>query len=410
LFSEKEEWMAGSVSSVVIVGPLAPFGDAYREELMVRGYASRTVVNELRQVGRLSCWLQVSGLRVSDLSRARVEEFLATRRAAGQRATGPGLLCLLDVLRSVGALGAEPPALRVDSPADALLVSFRGYLLHERALVPGTADAYVAYARRFLDGVECEDPLVGVTAREVTEAVLRESSAVSARAAQYFVTALRSFLRYCLVEGVVETDLSPATLAVRGGQRCSLPKRISRSDARALLDSCDRRRAVGRRDYAVLLTLLRLGLRACELAGLTLDDIDWRAAELVIRGKGGRCDRLPLPADVGAAITAYLRRGRPRGHRRREVFVRMRAPVGPLGRGGVSAIVRRACRRAEITPVGAHRLRHTAACEMVAAGVPLAQIGQVLRHRSLQSTAVYTRVDLDQLRLLAPPWPRGAGR
>jgi len=403
--------MTGSVSRVAIEGPLASFGDAYRAELTVRGYASRTVVNELRQVARLSCWLQVSGLRVTDLSRARVEEFVAARRAAGQCATEPGLLCLLDVLRSVGALEAEPLALRVDSPPnDALLVSFRGYLLQERGLVSGTADAYVAYARRFLDGVEREDPLVGVTAREVTEAVLRESSVVSARAAQYFVTALRSFLRYCFVEGLVETDLSPATLAVKGGVCCSLPKRIGRGDARALLDSCDRRRAGGRRDYAVIITLLRLGLRASELAGLTLDDIDWRAAEIVIRGKGSRADRLPLPADVGAAIAAYLRRGRPHGHQRREVFVRSLAPIGPLGRGGVSAIVRRACRRAGVTPVGAHRLRHTAACEMVGAGVPLVQIGQVLRHRSLQSTAVYARVDLDQLRLLAPLWPGGAGR
>jgi site-specific recombinase XerD len=266
LFSEKEEWMAGSVSSVVIVGPLAPFGDAYRAELMVRGYAARTVVNELRQVARLSCWLQVSGLCVSDLTRARVEEFLATCRAAGQRTTGPGLLCLLDLLCRVGAVEADPPALRVNPPTGALLLSFRGYLLHERALVPSTADAYVAYARRFLDGLSREDPLVGVTAREVTEAVLRESTIVSARAAQYFVTALRSFLRYCFVEGLVETDLSPATLALSGRRRSSLPKRISRSDARALLDSCDRRRAVGRRDYAVMITLLRLGLRASELA------------------------------------------------------------------------------------------------------------------------------------------------
>lgn len=402
--------MTGSVSSVAMVGPLAPFADAYRAELTARGYSSRTVVSEVRQVARLSCWLHGSGLRATDLSLARVEQFLTARRAAGQQATRSGLLCLLDVLRSVGTIESEPLAVRTGSPADELLVSFRGYLLHERALVPSTADAYVAYARRFLDGLSREDQLVGVTAREVTEAVLRESTIVSPRAAQYFVTALRSFLRYCFVEGVVETDLSPATLAVSGRQRSSLPKRISRSDACALLDSCDRRRAVGRRDYAAIITLLRLGLRASELAGLTLDDIDWRAAELVIRGKGSRADRLPLPADVGAAIAAYLRRGRPHGHQRREVFVRARAPVGPLGRGGVSAIVRRACRRAGITAVGAHRLRHTAACEMVAAGVPLAQIGQVLRHRNLQSTAVYARVDLDQLRLLAAPWPGGSGR
>jgi site-specific recombinase XerD len=298
LFSEKEEdGMAGS-TGVVVVGPLGRFADAYRAELTACGYASRTVVNEVRQVARLSCWLEASGLHASDLSQARVEQFLTARGAAGQSASRSGLLCLLEVLWSVGAIESEPLVVGARSPAGELLLAFHGYLLHERGLVPSTAAAYVVYARRFLDGLSREDPLVGVTAREVTEAVLRETTIVSPRAAQYFVTALRSFLRYCFVEGLVERDLSPATLAVSGGQRSSLPKRISRSDARALLDSCDRRRAVGRRDYAAIITLLRLGLRASELAGLTLDDIDWRAAELVIRGKGGRCDRLPVPTGV----------------------------------------------------------------------------------------------------------------
>jgi integrase len=185
-----------------------------------------------------------------------------------------------------------------------------------------------------------------------------------------------------------------------------LPRGISRADARALLDSCDRRRALGRRDYALLLVLLRLGLRRGEVAGLTLDDIDWRAGELVVHGKGGREDRLPLPADVGAAIAAYLRRGRP-ASARRELFLQARAPYAPIAAGTVAWTVRRACRRAAIPEVGSHRLRHTMACEMVGAGVPLVRIGQVLRHRSLQSTAIYARVDVDQLRQLAAPWPGG---
>jgi integrase/recombinase XerD len=412
LFPEKEEWMARATSRVrmvVVPGPLAPFVDAYRAELSDRGYTPLTAVNELRQVARLSRRLEADGLTAADLSRERVGQFLAVQRAGGHGATLPGLVCLLDVLRGAGVLEAERPVARSSSPTDVLLLSFRAYLLRERGVVPGTADAYVACARRFLDGLSSEDALVGLTAREVTEAVLRESTVVSASAARYFVTALRSFLRFCFVEGLLEADLSPATLTVRSRRRSLLPKRISRTDARVLLGGCDRRSAVGRRDYGVIITLLRLGLRASELAGLTVDDIDWRAAELVVRGKGGRVDRLPLPADVGAAIAAYLRRGRPRSARR-EVFLRALAPVGPLGRGGVSAIVRRACGRAGIAAVGSHRLRHTAACEMVSAQVPLVQIGQVLRHRSLQSTAIYARVDLDQLRLLAQPWPGGAQR
>jgi integrase/recombinase XerD len=173
-----------------------------------------------------------------------------------------------------------------------------------------------------------------------------------------------------------------------------------------MLASCDRRRPAGRRDYAVLVMLLRLGLRASEAAALTLDDIDWRAGEITVHGKGRRDERLPLPADVGQAIAAYLTRGRPVTGRR-EVFLRAVAPTGPLGRGGISFIVRRACRRSGIPPVGAHRLRHTAACEMAEAGVPLTEIGQVLRHKSLASTANYARVSIAELRKLAQPWPGG---
>jgi integrase/recombinase XerD len=170
------------------------------------------------------------------------------------------------------------------------------------------------------------------------------------------------------------------------------------------LSSCDRRRAIGRRDYAVIVLLLRLGLRAGEVAALTLDDIGWRAGEIVIHGKCGREGRLPLPVEVGEAIAGYLQRGRPTTTRR-EVFVSAIAPIGALGRGAVSLIVRRACVRAGVPPVGAHRLRHTLACQMVDAGVPLPEIGQVLRHRSAVTTAIYARVDVDGLRTLAQPWP-----
>jgi integrase len=155
--------------------------------------------------------------------------------------------------------------------------------------------------------------------------------------------------------------------------------------------------------------LLRLGLRRGEIARLRLDDIDWRAGELAIHGKGGREDRLPLPTDVGQAITAYLRRGRPASDRR-EVFLQARAPYAPIASGTVASTVRRACRRAGIPEVGSHRLRHTTACEMVQAGVPINQVGLVLRHRNLQSTAIYARVDVEQLRRLAAPWPGGERR
>lgn len=153
-----------------------------------------------------------------------------------------------------------------------------------------------------------------------------------------------------------------------------------------------------------MLTLARLGLRASEVAVMSLDDIDWRAGVVVVHGKGRRVDSLPLIDVVGGAIAGYLQRGRPKTELR-EVFLRLLAPAGPLSRGGVSSVVRRACSRTGVTPVGAHRLRHTLACGMVAAGVPLPEISQVLRHRSIASTSNYPRVDIEALRNLAQPWP-----
>jgi site-specific recombinase XerD len=300
---------------------------------------------------------------------------------------------------------AEEPA-PAGSPREVLLASFERYLLAECGLASGTVVGYLARVRRFLDGLPSSGELAGLTAAEVTQAVLRESRAVSVSAAQNFVCALRSFLRFCFIEGLLEADLSQAALPVTGRRRSSLPKGIGRADAEALLGACDRRQALGRRDYALIILLLRLGLRRGEVARLRLEDIDWRAGELVVRGKGAREDRLPLAADVGEAIVSYLRRGR-HASDRRELFLQARAPYEPIASGTVASTVRRACRRAGISEVGSHRLRHTTACEMVSAGVPLQRIGQVLRHRSLQSTAIYARVDLDRLRLLAQPWPQG---
>jgi site-specific recombinase XerD len=311
------------------------------------------------------------------------------------------------VLRGLEVLAPEEPA--AGSPTDVLLARFEHYLLAERGLAAGTVVLYVARVRRFVEALPPGRGLAGLAAGDVTAAVLRESESVSVSATQTFVSGVRSFLRFCFIEGLVGADLSQAVLLVRGRSSSPLPRGIGKADARALLGSCDRRHALGRRDYAIIITLLRLGLRRGEVAGLTVDDIDWRAGELVVRGKGSRVDRLPLPADVGEAIAAYLRRGRPRSSRR-EVFLRAKAPYDPIASGTVASTVRRACRRAGIAEFGSHRLRHTAACDMVRANVALYRIGQVLRHQSLQSTAIYARVDVERLRLLAAPWPGGAQR
>jgi site-specific recombinase XerD len=394
------------VTKVEIEGPLTPFVAAYRSRLEESGYTPLTIVNELRRVAHLSRWMQVGRLGASDLRIAHVEQFLAPRRAArGSRACSfQGLVPMIEVINEevLCDRSTSPPK----SAHEAILDEFHTYLLAERGLAACTAGAYVDRARRFLESCPEDGDLADLRAGDVTRAVQREAARVSVGSTQYFVAGLRAFLRFCFVEALVGADLSGAALAATGRRRSSLPKGISGVDAAALLRSCDRRRSDGRRDHAVLLLLVRLGLRAGEVAGLVLDDIDWRAGEIVVRGKGRRQDRLPLPVDVGEAIAGYLRRGRPRTIRR-DLFLRALAPVGPLGRGGVSSIVRRACRRADIAPVGAHRLRHTLACDLVAADAGLAEIGELLRHRGITSTAIYARVDVETLRTLAQPWPGG---
>lgn len=397
------------LSGVVVSGPLAPFVRAYGLELRGRGYTPLSVVNESRQVARFSGWLQDRELGAERVTRERVEEFLAFQRAAGRHRSQwsrPGLLCLLEVLESVGVLEPAEPAPAL-SPTQALLCSFERYLLVERALAAGTVRGYVGHARTFLGGLPPGRVVEEVTAADVTTALRRVAGAVSVAAAQNYRAGLRALLRFCFTEAILRVDLSGAALAVTGRRRVSLPRGIEPGQARELLSSCDRRAASGRRDYAILVVLLRLGLRAGEVARLCLDDLDWRAGELLVRGKGARLDRLPMPVQVGEAIAAYLRRGRPSTDRR-EVFLGSRAPYQPIATGTVGSTVRRACRRAGIAEVGPHRLRHTLACEMVSAGVPLVQIGQVLRHQSLQSTGIYARVDLNTLRGLAAPWPAGA--
>jgi integrase/recombinase XerD len=236
---------------------------------------------------------------------------------------------------------------------------------------------------------------------EVVEFVRRQCEG---RGSAYVTAGLRAFLRFCHVTRLTPRALVDAVPRVASWRLAPLPKAVDPATVKALLASCDRRTTYGRRDFAVLMLLARLGLRAGEVTSLRLEDIDWRAGEVLIRGKGPRLDRLPLPADVGDAVARWLRRGRPRCQCR-EVITRVRAPHGPLTPGGIAAIVHAACLRAGVDHIHAHRLRHTAATEMLRAGAGLVEIGQVLRHRSLLSTAIYAKVDRARLRELASPWP-----
>jgi integrase/recombinase XerD len=248
--------------------------------------------------------------------------------------------------------------------------------------------------------------LDGLTASEVHEFLLAEAARRRGKGAQCVVSALRSFLRFLHVEGIIGHPLAQAVPPVAGWALAGLPKALDAEQVRALLGTCDADTVAGRRDLAVLSLLARLGLRGGEIAGLLLDDIDWRNAQIIIRGKGSRRDRLPLPADVGDVLAAYLADGRPGTAQGRAVFMRLKAPHRGLTTAGIGNIVRRACRRAGLDDVGAHCLRHSAATAMLSAGAALAEIGQVLRHARPLTTAIYAKVDLESLRGLAHPWPQ----
>jgi integrase/recombinase XerD len=395
----------GYQSEVEVPGMLAPLAAGFQAALVEAGYGVHSVREHLWLMARLSKWMDERGLTTGDLNEGRLEEFLAARRGAGRRTlcSRRALVPLMDSLAAQGIAAPVPPGV---APVEVLLARYSRYLLAERALAPSTARLYGKRVRRFLACCTPDGNLRSLCADQVTAAVLAECETVSVGSAQYFVAALRSFLRFCYLERLTDTDLSAAALAVSGRRPSWLPKGMSPRDVSALLGSCDRRMAVGRRDYAILLLLARLGLRAGEVAALRLEDLDWRAGELLVRGKGPRLDRLPLPVDVGEAVAAYLERGRPRAACR-EVFVSVAAPIGALGNMAISDVVRRSCRRAGVEPIGAHRLRHALAVDLVAAGAALPEIGQLLRHRSASATRIYARVDLELLRSVAQPWPVG---
>ena len=361
-------------------GPLARYAAGYESWLAARGYSRWTVAHRLWQLDLLSRWLDCEGLAVGELTREQLQRFSETRRAAGYStwSSARSTALPLEYLRELGVVAGHTVLVR-----------------------------YVPVARLFLAGRLGPGGLglERLSAADVSLFLARECAKRSVAGARELVWALRSLLRYLHVAGLIEVGLQWAVPGVADLRDRTLPKGLEPEALAKLLASCDRRRTVGRRDYAVLLLLARLGLRAGEVAALGLDDVDWRGGEILVRGKGGRYDRLPLPTDVGQALVSYLHR-RPRGGDR-ALFLRVVAPAGAIRSSAVSGIVRGACARAGLPSVGAHRLRHTAATEMLKAGASLAEIGQVLRHREEKTTAIYAKVDRASLRTLARPWPEG---
>ena len=403
--STREGITVSSPRPVGVRGPLAPFAVGFEEDLAGQGYRSAT--DHLYVMAQLSRWMGSEMLGAADLSLSGIKEFLAWREASGYvGAVSPVRLSrLVDYLVCVGAVAGFESAV-ADTPVESLIERYRCYLLQERGFQTDSVRVYVDVARLFLLWLSADGDvdLEKATAAEVTRFVLGESQRLRVASAKAMTTRLRSLLRFLYVQGLTAHPLADAVPSVAGWRLASLPKALPPSQVASLLKSCDRRTRIGRRDYAVLIVLSRLGLRAGELARLRLGDIDWRSGDLLVRGKGGRSDRLPLPVDVGEAIVAWLCRGRP-ACLSMSVFVRVRAPHRALTSGGVSAVVWHACARAGVDRTGAHRLRHSAATGMLAAGGSLDEIGQVLRHQRRDTTSIYAKVDRRSLVAVVRPWP-----
>lgn len=391
----------------LVRGPLAPYVVGFAEELVGQGYTRTSAEQHLCFIAHLDRWLIAEGLGVRDLDESMIRRYLSARRSSGYReyCSAKALRPLLAFLAPLGVLPVPAPA--PSDPVEELLDRYRSYLVSERGLAPGTVVGYVHLARRFLTSQTHRGrlDLSALSAADVVGYVLASCPGQARGTAKLIVTVTRSLLGWLHMTGFVEPSLASAVPGVATSRLAGVPDALSPTCLRRLLASCDRRTATGRRDYAILLLLARLGLRAGEVARLGLDDVDWRAGELRVVGKGNRSEPLPLPADVGAAVTAYLRRGRPSTTRGRSVFVRVRAPHHALSTGGVGNIVNAAGVRAGLGHVHAHQLRHSAATAMLRAGSPLSEVGQVLRHRSTFSTAIYAKVDQNALTVLARPWP-----
>jgi site-specific recombinase XerD len=392
------------------VGPLAPYLDAYLKQIEQEGFSPSSAPMQVYAIARFSKWLHGRQLDLRQVDETTVERFMQRDPGIVHGGESAPLRRLLAMLRQIGVTVAKPsePRNRQQRFAD----EYRRYLLKERGLAQATLLNYVPFAEQFLFSRFCNGNLnlSELSAADVTKFVQEHAHQLSPGRAKLLVTALRSLLRYLLHQGEISIDLSKCVPPVAIWSLSTLPKFLPVGAVHRVLSHCERNTQVGKRNYAVLLMLARLGLRACEIVALNLEDIDWDNSRITIRCKGGRWAQLPLPADVGEAIALYLHSGRPHCTCRR-VFLRHNAPVRGFAHSiTVSTIVRRALIRAGVDSArkGAHLFRHTLATDLLRQGASLDEIGEVLRHKSPNTTALYAKVDLTALRTLALPWPGGA--
>ena len=390
-------------------GRMGPFIDGYRAWLAGRGYAPGTVINMLAMAGDLGRWMDARDFAASDLDRVVVAEFRDAMRTAGMRNVpgAHGLDRLLQYLEHEGVRAASAvPA----TPVEELVQRYRRWLVGDRGLAEATVERYVKLARLFLTqrSTELVHSVENLTGTDIVAFLLQESDRLSVGSVKGRVAELRSLLKFLYLQGLTPRPLATVVPPVAGWRDTGVPKAIPAADVQLLLGGCDRSDPIGVRDFAMLMLVARLGLRSAEVARLQLGDIDWRAGQIILRGKASRQEGMPLPVDVGEALTAYLTQARP-STRIRQVFLAAKAPMRPIPPGLVSDVTHRACDRAGLPRIGAHRLRHSLATEMLRRGATIVEVSQVLRHRDLATTAIYAKVDYAALRAVARPWP-GAQR
>jgi site-specific recombinase XerD len=375
--------------------------------LQRQGYSLLSIRNHLRLLAHVGRWLEAKGLGVHDLTADRAVAFMRHRVRLGHTSlrSGRALEPMLSFLRRIEAVPDATPV-AAESPADRFVSEYATYLARDRGLTASTIHIYKDHVRRFVAEERPRLDWSRLTGAEVNRFLLRSSHRQGTPTCIQIVSALRSLLRYLHVRGAVPAQLMASVQPVARWRLAGIPKALDASQINRLLASFDGS-PVGKRNAAIVLLLLRLGLRAGEVAALDLDDVSWRTGELVVRGKGRRESRFPVPRDVGQALTAYLRHGRP-SVSTRGLFVSARAPFTRLGMVGISHFLQRRLRQLGVHKGGAHVLRHTAATQLLLRGSSLPEIAHVLRHRHIDTTAIYAKVDLPRLAELARPWPRSA--
>ena len=401
------------VLSQPLAGPLKAHIASFAHWAGEQGYALSYVHRKVLIAACFSRWLGQKRVKLRNVSSEHGVRYLRcrARRVRPHQGDVAALRQLIDFLRRRRVIPAQRIASRRLTPVERCARTYEQFLREERGLASATITNYVPFIRCFLQNRFGKGRVVlsSLSAGDIVKFVQRQAPRLHPKRAKLLTTALRSFLRYARYRGDITLDLAAAVPTVANWSMTTIPRAIAANQVRRLLAGIDRRTAAGRRDYAILLLLARLGLRASEVAFLELDDIDWKSGRLLVSGKGGQRTELPLPTDVGEAIVEYLQRGRPRSTSRR-VFLRCRAPIRGFSTAqAIGSIVQHAIERTGIDAPskGTHQFRHALATEMLRCGASLSEIGELLGHRSPETTKIYAKVDLIALRTLALPWPGG---